>query len=114
LKGRFLRGVDDGANLDPGDGRVPLGTAPANDVGSVQPEAFLSHNHGITDPGHEHRVFWDTFISAQGGTYERSGTGGGDPKPLTTRDKTNITVDAAGGKETRPDNVYVYWIIRVR
>ena len=114
LRGRFLRGVDEGAGLDPGDNRSPSGTASANDVGSVQPEDFKSHRHSITDPGHDHRVYWHNFISAQDGTYERSNTAGGDPKPLTTKNTTGITINDSGGQETRPDNAYIYWIIRVR
>lgn len=114
LRGRFLRGVDGGAGLDPMDKRVALGAAQADDVGSVQPEDFKSHSHGITDPGHEHRVLWHNFITAQEGSYERSNTAGGDPKPRTTRETTGITINESGGQETRPDNAYVYWIIRVR
>jgi hypothetical protein len=111
LNGRFLRGVDNGAGLDPGDNRTPLGTAPANDVGSVQPEDFMSHDHPINDPGHSHR--FDAFrVDGAGGPGQAFPR---DSNPFSTStDRTNITVLPRGGTETRPDNASVYWIIRVR
>lgn len=111
LNGRFLRGVDNGAGLDPGDNRTPLGTAPANDVGSVQPEDFMSHDHDINDPGHSHN-FPAFRVDGAGGVGQAFPR---DSNPFgTSTDRTNITIRPRGGRETRPDNAYVYWIIRVR
>lgn len=111
LNGRFLRGVDNGAGLDPGDNRTPLGTAPADDVGSVQPEDFRSHDHPITDPGHSHSItgFRVDGAGGVGQAFPRDSNSFG-----TSTDRTNITVQPRGGAETRPDNASVYWIIRVR
>jgi microcystin-dependent protein len=46
LEGRFLRGADNGAAVDPNAGtRVPLGSGVANGVGSLQGHAFQTHIH---------------------------------------------------------------------
>ena len=46
-RGYHLRAFDDGRGLDAGRG-----------IGSVQVDAMLIHNHGISDPGHVHSA-WD-------------------------------------------------------
>lgn len=100
LRGMFLRGVDGGAKRDPdASSRTaqvdPSTGKPGNghegdSVGSVQADAFASHNHGGA-------VCW----GGSGVGY----SGGGN--------EINGTMGLAGGAETRPKNVYVYYLIFV-
>ncbi len=46
-RGAFLRGIDNGAGLDPDGTRT---------AGAYQADAFASHSHGLTDPGHTHGI----------------------------------------------------------
>lgn len=119
LQGYFLRGVDGGTGRDPDVTlRTSTGTAPLNDVGSTQPDAYRAHTHQINDPGHRHDLPWNNFLSAQEGEFERSNGQGGPPIPKTSTATTGIIILNTGtpapGNETRPKNAYVYWIIRVK
>ncbi|MEK2645993.1 hypothetical protein [Bdellovibrio sp. BCCA] len=85
-RGRFLRGIDNGAGNDPSGTRAP---------GSVQVDDFKSHTH-----------------SPNG--YFVSGTSGADgdldgSTQVTGYDKSTITgvLSSTGGAETRPKNVAV-------
>ena len=64
----------------------------SNNVGSIQTEAFKSHNHVINA----------VDISGSGAIVGTTG-GGGAQYPSTT---------SSGGSETRPINFYVNWIIK--
>jgi phage-related tail fiber protein len=58
-RGRFLRGVDEGAGNDPDAARRTPASTGANGgdaVGSLEGSAFASHQHAIVDPGHGHGV----------------------------------------------------------
>ena len=88
-RGRFPRGWDNGAGVDPDAGsRVAdaTGGVTGDEVGSVQDDEFESHNHSVTQQ----------FYSGAGG-------GGGDYAA-----KTDTTTGNAGGNETRPKNKYVW------
>ena len=106
-RGRFLRGVDDGAGRDPeagtrsapGDGN----TGNQGDrVGSVQGDQFGSHAH-----------------STQGWHLEASGGTGFHGAGFETNSNRNHPSShdygshAAGGSETRPKNANVLWIIKL-
>jgi microcystin-dependent protein len=116
LRGRFVRGADHGAGRDPNAAaRTASNTGgPAGDVvGTLQADAFGSHSHPLTDPGHAHTA--PTYTGAAG-TFE-VGNGawgvdyvGGAP---TTTNTTGITEGAAGGSETRPKNVAVNYLIKL-
>ncbi len=59
LRGRFLRGVDEGAGSDPDAAKRTATTSGANvgdAVGSLEASAFAVHQHAIVDPGHTHGV----------------------------------------------------------
>jgi len=63
LRGYFLRGVDDGAGVDPDAGaRTPTNpNLKPDQVGSYQSPALTDHSHGIentygTDPGMDHSI----------------------------------------------------------
>jgi microcystin-dependent protein len=102
LRGRFLRGVDRGANRDP-DRATRIGETPGqnvgDDVGSLQSDALDNHNHPYN------------HISATGIAYAPGGAG------------ATVIMAAAGGTsagvinanvstETRPKNASVNYIIK--
>ncbi len=99
LRGRFVRGLDGGAGVDPdAAGRTAMNTggATGNNVGSVQADAFEAHNHTVkfTPQGANPEEFDEAII----------GTGNGSP--------ANINATLTGGNETRPVNAYLNFIIK--
>jgi microcystin-dependent protein len=115
LRGLFLRGVsgqrtDRDPNLSDTERLANhLGGNPGNRVGSVQDDAFESHNHSITDRGHSHpfTFFNEDGSGNPGGSFPRNGRSA-STDPATT----GITINNNGGAETRPKNAYVNYIIR--
>jgi microcystin-dependent protein len=121
LRGRFLRGADNGAGRDPdAAGRIASnpGGSVGDAVGTLQSDHFASHRHLLTDPGHSHVMA--TPSSGAFGLHETAGTsaanfdygdasGGAPPVSTST---TGITEGNAGGNETRPKNVAVNYIIK--
>lgn len=99
LRGLFLRGVDAGAGRDPQAGErtamFPGDKNPGNKgdaVGSFQPDQFREHSHSVIATPHR-----DAGRTGQrDGWYAGGESGTGN----------------AGGKETRPVNAAVLWIIR--
>jgi microcystin-dependent protein len=125
-RGYFLRGLDQGSGHDPdvgGRGALAAGGATGNEVGTVQGGQVQSHGHGVNDPGHVHGtgwprnaswLYWD-HDSANGrdGVLPSSGGspavfGAGSMAAATT----GVSIQAAGGNETRPANVSVNYLIR--
>ena len=93
LRGQFLRGQDDGQGVDPDAGSrtaAATGGNTGDNVGSVQDDAFESHNHTVdfTSSGAA------GALQAPGGVFP-SGVSG-----------------STGGNETRPKNTYVRYYIR--
>lgn len=111
LRGCFVRGTDDmggeAAGRDPDmaarQALLPGGStgASADKIGSFQADSFRIHTHDITP-----RV----------GTWHRSFEGNNDPQRTvcTGFDDYGLNVIPAGGSETRPLNVYLNFIIRVK
>jgi microcystin-dependent protein len=95
LRGRFLRGVDHGAGVDPdaaSRGAIKLGGDTGDKVGSAQDDDLKSHNHTMGSYSNINQGAG--FLPANGtlyGAYATSNT---------------------GGAETRPKNAYVNWIIK--
>ena len=58
-RGRFLRGVDHGAGHDP-DAATRTAAQPGGNagdqVGSLERDAYATHDHTVVDPGHDHTV----------------------------------------------------------
>ena len=103
MRGLFLRGVDQGSKRDPEAGlrQAPAPNGNAGDkVGSVQEDQLKSHKH--------------TVNAAHAGLA--GGRSTGDPIAVAGWPKNfaGKEVDAAGGTETRPKNIYVNWIIKAK
>jgi len=94
FRGRFLRGVDGSAGLDPDSAsRTAMngGGNTGNAVGSVQDDAFEAHSHNVN------------IVDQQSGT----GLSGYSQNVANPTNPTSST----GGNETRPKNAYVNYII---
>lgn len=95
LQGKFLRGVDGSAGVDPDrSGRAALKTGgnSGNTVGSYQSDEFNSHFHGSQ---YDNRTPGSIDNGSQGDEIGGKGT-------IWTYPTTST-----GGNETRPKNVYV-------
>ncbi len=109
LRGRFLRGVDGSAGIDPNkDSRIALKTGgnAGNNVGSAQADAMQGHAH-----------FPRFYYSGSGG-YSTSITNYTYNGPVTQTISTTDPVASNYGTprlstETRPTNVYVNFIIKL-
>ncbi len=96
MRGMFLRGVDGMAGRDPDKASRSAsntGGNIGNNVGSFQDDQFESHSHSI---------------SGLGSTTQTSLVGGSAYTPGGV-----TSTNATGGTETRPKNVYVYYIIKL-
>ncbi|NVO09602.1 MAG: tail fiber protein [Bacteroidales bacterium] len=101
LRGQFLRGMDGTANVDPDKtGRTAKysGGSIGNNVGSFQSNEIISHSHTVSG------TFWS-----------RSGNGQYDwtaSSSSINKYDTPVNINNFGGSETRPNNVYVNYIIK--
>jgi microcystin-dependent protein len=115
LEGRFLRGADNGATVDPDAGtRVPLGSGVANGVGSLQDDAIRNITGSI-----------DGFLDV--GVFNRTNSGAFTWTGATDRFTTSATsnTNAALGMnfsaansvttaaDNRPSNCSVNYIIKL-
>jgi len=108
LRGVFLRGVNETASADPDadkreKSRPDLNSSGngGNAVGSKQSDAFGSHSHNASVSGGEF-------------PFKQSGMGITANKGTEVQFRTlSVSVAPAGGKETRPKNAYVYYIIKL-
>ena len=141
LRGKFLRGADLGDRVDPDanaaadatadeppspNRRTANGDGETNGVGSTQQAGFAEHQHGVTDDGHQHAAQHinrglqvDIGASNKNGVYVAGDGEPGGPLflPMTRRNAahpgtTGIVINPTGGKETRPVNAAVLWIIK--
>jgi microcystin-dependent protein len=100
LRGEFVRSLDSGRGVDPGRG-----------LGTVQGGDIQGHIHGVTDPGHAHNFGYPVPLRL----FETADTDrGGNPSlfsvdnevyPNTAASGTGISIQSAGGSETRPRNI---------
>ena len=121
-RGRFLRGVDDGAGRDPDAGSrtaMNAGGATGDEVGSVEAEATaLPGNPFATSMDGLHSHLAPT-TTGTGGAYEVGGiypeASGFDyvaAAPTSADGLHSHTVASGGDAETRPVNAAVNWIIK--
>jgi microcystin-dependent protein len=117
LRGRFLRGVDGSASVDPDKAsRTAMATGgnTGNNVGSIQDSAYKNHSHAVTDPGHNHV---QKYTASPGGGVGIQGVGHSVSANVdfsTLGANTGVTVDTStsGSTESRPVNAYVYYMIK--
>lgn len=95
LQGLFVRGVDSSGTVDPDYDKRVSAADPAktsSGVGSLQQDEFKSHSHSYTKfPGKSGDI-------ASGRYWESEGS----------------TTGETGGSETRPKNMYLYYIIKAQ
>ncbi len=117
LRGYFLRGLDTttgGAN-DPNVTARTAQNAGGNTgakVGTFEPDAFASHNHGVTDPGHTHSVANVPTAGAVVPGGVAVAVGSNPTTVATSASGTGISIQVNGGSETRPKNVAVNYLIK--
>ncbi len=115
LRGRFVRGADGGTGRDPDrasrTASLP-GGATGDAIGSLQGSAFASHGHGISDPGHQHFAAYGGACGCNNGGQDLTVGFVNTSVHNTSSVGTGVSVQATGGSETRPVNVYVGWIIK--
>lgn len=116
LRGLFLRGVDPTAKNDP-DASTRTASNPGGNtgaaVGTFEDDEFGSHNHGVNDPGHQHSLGTQTWGINLGNQAYAFGTNGSvNNNPPTNPSGTGISIQAAGGSETRSKNAAVNYIIK--
>ncbi len=106
-RGLFLRGVNynrvDNWSDSSSANRTGIrtGSYTGNNVGSLQNDMFRIHNHGTPIPGtFYHMVLLFTYLDVTTKSDKRV------PQDLNTSD--------TGGNETRPKNIYVNYIIKVK
>jgi microcystin-dependent protein len=118
-RGRFLRARDAGAGRDP-DRSSRTAPQPAaasagatgDAVGSVQTDAFGAHAHGVSDPGHFHSIQMDASNPHGWNTGGFVSSDRNSGRQVTDTKTTGISVNSAGGSETRPENAYVNYIVK--
>lgn len=101
-RGMFLRGVDHNAGRDPdaaerkSPGQPPNPGNAGKQIGSIQSDQLRSHLHALP------RQVW-AF----------SGTGSNQPPANSSGGAGVVETNSTGGKETRPINAYVNYIIKL-
>lgn len=117
LRGMFLRGTDHGRGVDPDAADRTAAASGArgigDSVGSVEIDQLGSHQHaGTTDgeslPANTSGMWYDNPDQNR-----FSYTPGGAGIAQNLRHTHNFTTDMRGGKETRPRNVSVDYIIKL-
>ncbi|MCP4133029.1 MAG: tail fiber protein, partial [bacterium] len=104
LRGRFLRGVSDGSDVDPdaGERENPNGGNTGDAVGTYQGDEFGEHSH----------EYWDIWLSESGASRIVSSYGSGDSDHDNGQYQIKRTSDPTGDSETRPKNAAVNYIIK--
>ncbi|MBV5315259.1 MAG: tail fiber protein [Prolixibacteraceae bacterium] len=124
LRGTFLRGVNngrtDGFNDPDAANRVAVNSGNTGDkVGSFEGDAYKSHNHtgtNSTDGAHTHTYTNYTGWAEAGGSYWQNIVTRSSSEAANTSSSGNhshtVTINNAGGNETRPVNAGVNFIIK--
>lgn len=118
LRGRFIRGYDNGAGRDvDASGRTAANTggSTGDNVGSLQGHAFQTHKH--TQVAHNHGVIY-AYGNDGGGNYFRSGnsaSGTGysnEATPVINNTGATGTHAQESTGETRPVNIAMLYMIK--
>ena len=112
LRGRFLRGVDDrdpSVAQDPDNDTRDVMNVGGNFgplVGSIQNDAFSSHTHTLTTR------FWTNTSTMSPNSLQGSGVSPSHSSSSSSMTASN-SLAVSGGKETRPKNANVNFIIKI-
>jgi len=103
-RGVFLRG----------NGAAPNADHTSAALGQYQSDAYLTHNHGVNDPGHRHTTSsrYEIFDSV-GVSNTTGGAGNSSGSNQVNSSTTGISIKNTGGTETRPFNYAVNWILKL-
>ena len=88
-----------------------------NNIGSYQDDKLGTHTHLIYDPGHFHIVpLGSGWASGGKDQYARGDAGFDRQFPPSKGQVTGIKIlgNENAGKDTRPKNAYVYFLIKVK
>lgn len=113
LRGRFLRGQDEGAGRDPDSASRTTnaaGGATGDNVGSVQDHEYLSHGHGSGN--HRHNLSRPIFQSISPAYEHGYSNVHGRPEGSTPIAYSGTISSNAGGNEVRPRNANVMYCIK--
>lgn len=123
LRGNFLRGLDEGRGYDD-DAGSRTGGESTTGVRSYQGNQIQSHNHtGSTSTNGNHNHGGSTGEAGWSRSTDDGGTTGTAAENSGTHSHSiswdgdhshTVTINNAGGAETRPENIAVYWLIRGR
>jgi hypothetical protein len=81
-------------------------------IATIQSDDFKSHNHGISDPGHNHSG--GAFHPGNGPEQDQNGAVESRTTFTNTGvSTTGITINNTGGNETRPKNINLWTYIRI-
>ena len=107
LRGRFVRGFDNGAGRDP-DNTV---------FGGAQGDTFKSHTHSYTDPGHDHRIrgrkMSGQIANVDHILIDNNIAINAVEDTSTFKENIKITIKNTGGLETRPKNINLTPVIKL-
>lgn len=113
FRGRFLRGVDGTAGNDPDKATRTAsnsGGNTGNNIGSLQQDDFKSHNHNLKfNVNLDGTVFATTNNYLARTTYQEDHYWTTNTASLV---ENTVVIASKGGNETRPNNVYVNYIIK--
>ena len=102
LRGQFVRGWDNSAGVDSG-----------RSFASSQSDQNKSHNHSVTDPGHNHTIgnYGGSFGGGSGATVFRSDVSGTNSTIIQDA-TTGISIANDGGTEVRVKNKALMYVIK--
>ncbi len=108
--GLFVRNQEfsGGTNQDPD-------RTSASPIATYQDQAFLSHNHGVNDSGHSHSyldISYSNSSDGGGGAFDKADDAINNNR-TTGSSTTGISIQNAGGPETRPKNINFWVYIRI-
>lgn len=112
--GLFMRSQEFSTSADYDPSRTS-----ASPIGAFQDQAVQSHNHGVNDPGHSHGY---TDTRQNGGAGDKCGCAGQsspasqgtiDDNETSSGSGTGVSIQNAGGPETRPRNLNLWAYIRI-
>ena len=109
MRGEFLRGASQGTGRDPDAGsrvNAYIGGNTGDQVGSYQYDQLRSHAHPVTINNGNGGLLAVNVIGGPGPGWNDEG------QDYSPTGYGSVTVQPAGGAETRPINVSVYYIIK--